>query len=78
MSYYAQACNTLRAVHVLENEYGKDLLKVYHGMGTELQRDEVASLVLTASDMPALSVFLQVLVTEYGCEEARPCTRDSV
>ena len=64
VSYYAQACNTLRAAHVLENEYGKDLLKVYHGMGTELQRDEVASLVLTASDMPALSAFLEVLVTE--------------
>ena len=25
VSYYAQACNTLRAAHVLENEYGKDL-----------------------------------------------------
>ena len=78
VSYYAQACNTLRAAHVLENEYGKDLLKVYHGMGTELQRDEVASLVLTASDMPALSAFLEVLVTEYGCGEAWHCARHSV
>ena len=78
VSYYAQACNTLRAAHVLQNEYGKDLLKVYHGMGTELQRDEVASLVLTASDMPALSAFLQVLVREYGCGQAGGCAKDSV
>ena len=47
-------------------------------MGTELQRDEVASLVLTASDMPALSAFLEVLVTEYGCGEAWHCARHSV
>ena len=76
VSYYAQACNTLRAAHVLQNEYGKDLLKVYHGMGTEFQRDEVASLVLTASDMPALNAFLQVLMNEYGCEEAWACVHD--
>ena len=47
----------LRAAHVLENEAGKPLLSVYHGMGTEFQRDEVASLVLTASDIPALRAF---------------------
>ena len=38
------------------------LLKAYHGMGTEGQRDDVGSLVVTAKNPKILSAFLKALL----------------
>ena len=69
--YYTKSCSSLRAAHLLQGANGSTLLKVYHGMGTELQRWDVSSLVLTARDMNALAIFLRVLVRHYCPNQAR-------
>ena len=68
--YYTQSCNSLRAAHLLLSANDTTLLKVYHGCGTELQRDDVSSLVLTTKDMGALAVLLRILIRNYCPNQA--------
>ena len=68
--YYTQSCNSLRAAHLLLSTNDTTLLKVYHGCGTELQRDDVSSLVLTTRDMGTLAVFLRILIRNYCPNQA--------
>lgn len=68
--YYTQSCNSLRAAHLLLSANDTTLLKVYHGCGTELQRGDVSSLVVTTRDMGTLAVFLRILIRNYCPNQA--------
>lgn len=64
--YYSQSCSSVRAAYIIQDAREQPVLKVYHGMGTELQRDDVSSLVLTTKHMRPLGLFLRILIENYG------------
>eukprot|EP00435_Cladocopium_sp_Y103_P050331 s1796_g15.t1 len=68
--YYTQSCNSLRAAHLLLSANDTTLLKVYHGCGTELQRGDVSSVVVTTRDVGTLAVFLRILIRNYCPNQA--------
>ena len=62
VAYYCQACRSVRAAHILQTMEGTRLLKPYHGMGAEGQRDDVGWLVVTAKNLQILSAFLKAFL----------------
>ncbi|CAJ1370557.1 unnamed protein product [Effrenium voratum] len=60
-TYYAQACASVRTAHILLAN-GQLALKVYHGCGTDLQRGDVASLVVCSNRLDILAQFLRWLL----------------